>query len=187
MLTKKIRTAHRDQPAVLVAREAILLWPRDFDGTAGTVENPELWPVFAIVVDDRPVAGSATASPLLELLNRSRRGDEVVVVGAQCRWSVLNHRSALLRLSFQGGAPVRFTEQIIFPARNVLGILDLVARATIGITTSSRADQLSGWRVDIRQALSEVVLLSCPESSDLSSLKEALVSAGPGLAASGAR
>lgn len=157
--------------ADLVAREVILLWPRGFDGPAEA--NGQLWPVFLIVVGDLSVSEASSARPLFDMLNQPRQADELAVLGARCRWSVLDQRNALLRLSIHGAVPVRFATHIVFPARKVLGVLDVVAGgATIGITTSRRAARLSGHSVEIRDALSEMVLLSCPESRDLGAVAD---------------
>lgn len=177
MRTSPSRSEHRDKPAVLVAMEVVLLWPRGVRGPAATVEEAGLWPVFVIVVGDRPTTiEESSVAPLFDLLDRPRHEGELMVVGARCDWSVLDQRNALLRLAIHGDAPVRFATEIIFPAREVLGILGVVARgATIGITTSRHAGRLMGRGVDIRRALDEVVLLSCPYSSELAALADLLV------------
>ena len=177
MHTSPSRSSHQGKPAVLVATEVVLLWPRGLAGPAATVEEAGLWPVFVIVVGERPDSAEVSSvAPLFDLLDRPRHDGELIVVAARCEWSVLDQRNALLRLAIHGDAPVRFTTEIIFPARQILGILGVVARgATIGITTNRHAGRLVGRGVDIRRALDEVVLLSCPYSGELAALADLLV------------
>jgi hypothetical protein len=178
MFSGPSRSAHRDQRSVLVALEVMLLWPRGVGGPAVSAEEASLWPVFAVVVGDRPASSSATT--LFDLLNRPRRDGELAVVSARYRWSVQDPRNALLRLAIRGDAPVRFATDIIFPARRIIGVLDVVARgATIAITTNRRAARLAGRGVDIRRALNELVLLSCPSSGELATLADTLVGLDP--------
>lgn len=179
MISGPARSSQGDQTSVLVALEVMLLWPRGVDGPAVTAAEASLWPVFAIVVGDRPESVSTSAEPMFDLLDSPRRDGELAVVSARCRWSVLDPRNALLRLAVHGDAPVRFATEIILPAGPVVGILDVVARgATIGITTHRHAAALYGRGVDIRRALTELVLLSCPSSGELATLADALVGAG---------
>ncbi len=168
----------REHVTTLVALEVLLLWPRGI-GPVATVEEAGLWPVFVLVVGERPQPGSPSATALFDLVDRPRQGSEMAVVAARCRWSILDPRNALLKIAVDAEAPERFAVDILVPARQVLGVLDVVARgATIGITTSRHVGRLSG-RVDIRQALHEVVLLSCEPSTELATLADLLRSATP--------
>ncbi len=155
-----------------VAVEVLLLWPRGVTSPSTTAEEAGLWPVFAMVVTEP--ANPAAAQPLFELLARQKHDNELTVVTAQTRWSVLDSASALLDLRVRATAPVEFDLRILLPSQKVLGILDVVARgATVGITTRAKADRLRG-RVDIGAVLREVVLLSCPPSVELSTLAHIL-------------
>lgn len=175
MLAKRVRSPLRDKTPVLVALEVVLLWPRGVREPAATIEEASLWPVFVIVVADRQEDDSEQVRPLFELMDQPRPEGQLTVVGARCRWSVLDPRNALLRLAVRGDAPVRFAMEVLVPARRVLGVLDVVARgATIGITTVGRAGRLSSRGVDIRKALDEVVLLSSPPSDELDSITDSV-------------
>ncbi len=167
-----------DRPAVLVALEVLLLWPRGV-GASATVAEAGLWPVFVVVVGDRPGLANASAAPLFDILERPRHGTEIAVVSARCQWSIVDARNALLKVAVRADAPEQFSVDVLVPARRVLGVLDVVARgATIGITTSRHVGTLTG-RVDIRQALHEVVLLSCEPSTELATLADLLRVASP--------
>ena len=95
-------------------------------------------------------------------------------MAVESAWSVLDPANALLTLTVRATLPVSFDLRILLPAAPELHILDVVARgATIGITTRDRADRLRG-RVDVRAALRDVVLLSCPPSVELADLTSVL-------------
>lgn len=163
--------------ATLVAIEVLLLWPRGVGPQAATVEEAGLWPVFVLVVGERQRSEVSTAEPLFELVDRPRQGGEMAVVSARCRWSIVASRNALLKIEVRADAPERFAADILLPARRVLGVLNMVARgATIGVTTSRHVNKLVG-RVDIRQALHEVVLLGCEPSTELAALVPLLLGA----------
>lgn len=150
--------------------EALLLWPREV-GSPATVAEAGLWPVFVMVVEDPE--GPFAPGPLLELLDRPRR-DEPAVVAARCRWSILDHGTAVLKVTVRTARPRRFLGELHVPARQVVGVLDVVARgATIGVTTDRHVGELTG-RVDIRTVLREVVLLRCEPSADLATLADLL-------------
>lgn len=174
-LARMFRPARDERSATLVAKEAILLWPRHVDEPRGSTWP---WPVFVIAVRDLPVSETSSAGPLFDLLHRPRRPDELAVVGARCRWSVLDQRNALLRLSIHGVAPVRFAVDIVFPVREVSGLLDVLSDATLAVTTAGRAERLSGRPVGVRQALTDVVLLICPESTQTLAELASLAGAG---------
>lgn len=158
-----------------VAIEVLLLWPRGVTGLPTTVEEAGLWPVFAMVVTEPPDQEAETARPLFELLERPKGPDELTVVAAEAAWSILDPANALLGLTVRGVAPVRFGMRVLLPSAKVLGILDTVAEgATIGITTRQRAARLRD-RVDIRTALRDLVLLSCPPSVELAALAHTLL------------
>jgi hypothetical protein len=161
------------RPAVLVATEAVLLWPREV-GSPATVDEAGRWPVFVLVVNERARPDIPAAAPLLDLVDRPQHGSEPAVVAARCRWSVVVARNALLRVAVRAEVPVRFAAEILVPSRQVLGVLDVVARgATIGLTTERHAATL-GERVDIRRVLQHVVLLSCAPSTELARLAHLL-------------
>lgn len=162
-----------DRAVTLVATEVVLLWPRGVDPPA-TVAEAGLWPVFVLVVGERSEVDAPAAAPLFELINRPRRGSELSVVSARCRWSIVDARNALVKIAMRAESPEPFTAEILLPARRVLGILEVAARgATIGVTTPSHAAKLSG-RVDIRHALHEIVLVSCEPSMELARLADLL-------------
>lgn len=152
--------------APLVTTDVLLLWPRGVGGPA-TVAEAGLWPVFVLVVEEP----GATACPLLDLLDRLRHDSEPVVVATRCDWTIHDHGTALLRVAVRAE---RFRTELHVPARPVLGVLDVLARgATFGVTTERRAGILTG-RIDIRDALHEVVLLRCEPSADLATLADLL-------------
>lgn len=160
--------------ATMVAVEVLLMWPRGVDESVATVAEAGLWPVFVVVVGERTGAATSSAAPLFELLDSPRQGREMAVVTGRCQWSVVDARTALLRFTVRATAPVEFAMEIILPAQRVLGILDVVARgATIGITTRRHVASLTG-KVDIRQALHRIVLLSCEPSTELAGLADLL-------------
>lgn len=162
-----------------VAIEVLLLWPRGVAGPVTTAEEAGRWPVFAMVVTEPP-GDAGAARPLFDLLDRPKGDGEPTVVTAETAWSVLDQANALLGLTVRGTAPVRFGLRVLLPSAQVLGILDVVARgATIGITTRRRAARLRD-RVDIRTALRDLVLLSCPPSVELAALAHTLVVAREG-------
>lgn len=168
----------RDQVANLVAIEVLLLWPRGV-GPSATVEEAGLWPVFVLVVGERSRSEMPSAAPLFDLLDRPRHGSEMAVVSARCVWSIVDPRNALLKVAVRVDAPERFAVDVLVPARRVLGVLDVVSHgATIGVTTSRHVRKLIG-RVDIRQALHEVVLLSCEPSTELAALAHLLRATSP--------
>ncbi|GAB1510586.1 hypothetical protein [Actinophytocola sp. KF-1] len=149
-----------------VAIEVLLLWPRGVAKTPVTVDEAGLWPVFAMVVAEPPDEGTGSARPLFELL--AEPGPSVVA--ADTSWSVIDPARALLGVTVRGVVPVEFGLRVLLPAARVLGVLDVVAGGgTIGITTRDRAGGLRD-RVDIRTALDDLVLLSCPPSVELAAL-----------------
>ena len=161
------------ETAVLIATEVVLLWPRRV-ASPTTVDEAGLWPVFVLVVGERPRSDIPSAVPLLDLVDEPRSANELAVVTARCRWSVVDNRNALLRVAVRAEAPVTFAVEILVPARDVLGVLDIAARgATIGVTTVRHAADMDG-RVDIRQVLQQVVLLSCEPSTELARLADLL-------------
>ncbi|MFC4857740.1 hypothetical protein [Actinophytocola glycyrrhizae] len=178
-------TEHDRSPAygawpTAVAIEVLLLWPRGVAGHPPTVEEAGLWPVFAMVVTEPADQEVGSARPLFGLLDRPRGDDEMTVVAADAAWSILDEGNALLGLTVRGTAPVRFGMRVLLPSARVLGVLDVVARgATIGITTRDRAARLRD-RVDIRTALRDLVLLSCPPSVELAALAHTLLAARDG-------
>lgn len=152
----------------------VLLWPRGIGAEPATAEEAGLWPVFVIVVGERPGLLSSPAGPLFELLDVPKGADEITVVTGRTEWTVVDPRHALLRLTVQAEAPVRFASEILVPAQRVLDVLDVVARgATIGITTRHHASDLRD-RVDVRAALRHVVLVSCPPPAELGELTREL-------------
>ena len=168
-----------DTVPTAVAIEVLLLWPRGVAGPVTTAAEAGRWPVFAMVVTEPPGAAGG-AQPLFDLLDRPRPEGEPAVVAAETSWSVLDEPNALLRLTVRGVAPVRFGLRVLLPSARVLGILDVVARgATIGITSRRGAARLRE-RVDIRTALRDLVLLSCPPSVELAALAHTLVMARDG-------
>ena len=163
----------RDQASVLVATEAAPLWPRVVRTTA-TVEKALRWPVFVLVLSERPRADIPSAAPLLDLVDQRQEGDKPDVIPTRCRWSVVDNRNAVLRADVSAQAPMRFAAEILLPSRRVLGVLDIAARgATIGVTTARHTGRLSG-RADIDAALQKVVLLDCGPSTDLARIADLL-------------
>jgi len=169
----------RDQVATLVALEVLLLWPRGVGPSPVTAEEAGRWPVFVLVVGERPRAEIPSAEPLFDLLDAPRLGGEMALVTGHCRWSIVDPRNALLKVAVRAQAPRRFELDVLVPARRVLGVLDVVARgATIGVTTSRHVGKLTG-RVDIRQALHELVLIGCEPSTELATMADLLRRTGP--------
>lgn len=156
----------------MVALEVLLLWPRGVDPSPATVDEAGLWPVFVLVVGERPDVRASSASVLFEMLDRPPRGGELAVVAGRCRWSVIDPRNALLKVMIRAETPERFAVDVLVPARPALGVLDVVARgATIGLTTARHVGRLTG-RMDIRRALPEVVLLGCEPSTELEAIAD---------------
>lgn len=170
-------TWSENQPAPVVATEVVLLWPQGIDADADPGDVAGLWPVFVLVVSEpRDLLGSPVRT-LFDLLDAPKGPDEITVVGGRTRWSVVDPRRALLRLTLLADAPVRFESDVLVPAERVLGVLDVLARgATIGITTSRHAAGLHA-RVDVHAALRHLVLLGCPPSPELRELTEELCGA----------
>lgn len=161
------------QASVLIATEVVLPWPREV-GALATVDEARQWPVFVLVVSERPRADVPSAAPLLDLVDHPRRANELAVVAARCQWSVVDNRNALLRAAIQAEVPVRFTVEILVAAREVPDVLDIASRGgTIGVTTPRHIANLDG-RVDVRTALQQVVLLSCGPSTELARLADLL-------------
>ncbi len=162
------------QVATMVAIEVVLLWPQAVGAEPVTVDEAGLWPVFVLVVGERLDLATSSAKPLFELLDAPKAPDEITVAVGRTRWSIVDPRHALLRLTVGADAPVGFKADILVPAEPVLGVLDVVARgATIGITTRRHAAGLH-HRVDVRAALRHLVLLSCPPSPELGELTQEL-------------
>jgi hypothetical protein len=179
-LTRAARQSGGGAYPTSVAIEVLLLWPRGLDGRPSTIEETRLWPVFVMVVTEPADEDAGASRPLFDLLNRPKRDNELTVVTAESAWSVLDPANALLEVTVRAVAPVAFDLRILLPAAQVLGILDVVASgATIGITTRNRADRLRG-RVDIRTALHDVVLVSCPPSLELAALAHTQLAAREG-------
>lgn len=154
----------------LVAREALLLWPRRVGRSAATIQEAGLWPVFAVVLGEREPDEDPGVLPLYDLLERPEHLERICVVEGRCQWTIIDPRHALLELSVHATAPVRFDVDIILPARQVLGTLTLLARGgTVAITTQRHLETLIP-RADIRDALTKLVLFSCPPSAELEAL-----------------
>jgi hypothetical protein len=154
----------------LIAVEALLLWPRSVGVSAATAQESGLWPVFAVVLDERDPDEDPGVMPLFDLLDRPEHLERISVVEGRCQWTIIDPRHALLELSVHATAPVQFDVDIILPARSVLGTLALLAKGgTVAITNTRHARKLSE-RVDIRDALNKLVLFSCPPSKDLAAL-----------------
>lgn len=131
-----------------------------------------LWPMFVMVVTEP--TDKATRLPLFELLNRPRRAHELSMVAVESTWSVVDPANALLTVTVRAAFPISFDLRILLPATAVLHVLDVVAHGTtIGVTTREHADRLRG-RVDVRTALRDVVLLSCPPSAHLADITRVL-------------
>lgn len=158
------------RPPAMVAIEVVVLWPQGVGAEPVSLDEAGLWPVFVLVIGERPDLSASPAGPLFHLLDSSRHAAGITVVDGSTGWSVVDPWHALLRLTVRARVPVPFDADILVPAERVLGILDVVARgATIGLTTRRRAVGL-GDRVDIRTVLRNVVLLSCAPSPELRAL-----------------
>ncbi|MGH3881401.1 MAG: hypothetical protein ACRDSK_30620 [Actinophytocola sp.] len=154
---------------MLVAAEVVSLWPRGVR-EATTAEEASVWPAFVVVVGEHPDGEPSAVTPLFDMLDRPRHGSVVTIVTARSQWSILDPRLALMRFGVRASVPVRFAAQILIPAQQVVGLLEVVARgATIGITTRGRAYRLTET-VGVREALRELVLLSCGPSRELAEL-----------------
>jgi hypothetical protein len=169
-----MRTSERVVRPSLVAREALLLWPRRVGVSVATIQEAGLWPVFAVVLAERDPHDDLAVAPLYDLLDRPEHLDRLSVIDGRCEWTVINPRLALLELAVHATAPVRFSADIILPARPVLSTLSLLAHGgTVAITTERHANSITG-RVDIREALNKLVLFSCPQSAELAALADAV-------------
>lgn len=170
-----VRPPRGARPPAVVAVEVVLLWPRDVGPAVVSSDEAGLWPVFVVVVEDPPDP-AAPALPFFDLLDRPKGAGELTVVTGQCRWSIVDPRNALLWCDVHADSPVPFDVRIMLPAERVLGILDLVANggATIGFANRRHAGRLRG-RIDVRGALRDVVLLSCPPSGELTAIEHALL------------
>lgn len=164
--------------AMVVATEAVLLRPQAVEVEQFTVGEAGLWPIFVLVVDERPDTRALSACPLLELLTAPKRTDELTFVTGRTQWTIVDPRRALLRMTVRVEAPVRFEADILVPAGRVLDVLDVVAQgATIGITTRRHAAALRG-PVDVRAALRDLVLVNSPPPTELGKLTKELCGAG---------
>ncbi|MGX7828595.1 hypothetical protein ACTG9Q_26225 [Actinokineospora sp. 24-640] len=151
---------------VLLAREALLLWPR---GESQTVDPAvvDLWPVFAVVVDERHLRRVPGGRSLLSRIDGRRA---FTLLDGVCRWQVLAADAPLLALSVRADAPVPVEVDLVLPARSLVGELGrLAAGPTVGITTTGRAAALSAG-ADVRSALRVLALARsapCPELTEL--------------------
>lgn len=158
----------------------LLLRPHAVPAAAG---ETGLWPMFVMVVTEPTDRAAPLALPLFELLDRPKHANELSIVAVESAWSVLDPANALLTVTVRAAVPISFDLRILLPAAPVLDILDVVARgATIGVTTRDRSVRLRG-RVDVRTALRDVVLLSCPPSADLADIAGVLRAVREGLTA----
>ena len=154
----------------VVAREALLLWPRRVGLSVATIQEAGVWPVFAIVLGEREAEEDPGVLPLYDLLEQPEHLERLSVVKGRCEWTIIDPRHALLDLSVSATAPVSFEVDIILPARQVLSALPLLARGgTIAITTQRHSGALTS-RADIRDALTTLVRFSCPPSAELEAL-----------------
>lgn len=151
---------------VLLAREALLLWPRG-ESHSSDPAVPDLWPVFAVVVDERHLRRVPGGRSLLGRID-GRNG--LTLLDGVCRWQVLAADAPLLALSVRSDAPVAVDLDLMLPARSLVGELDrLAAGPTIGITTTGHAAALSAG-ADVRSALRLLALsrsAPCPELTRL--------------------
>ncbi|MFC5288147.1 hypothetical protein ACFPM7_13890 [Actinokineospora guangxiensis] len=153
---------------VLLAREALLLWPR---GESHQVDPAvaDLWPVFAVVVDDRDLRRAPGGR---SLRGRVDGRSAFTLLDGVARWDVLAGDTPLLSLSVRSSAPVRISLDLVLPAHSLLGELDrLAAGPTVGITTASRAEAL-GSGADVRAALRALALARSAPSPDVALLAQ---------------
>ncbi|MGW5054329.1 hypothetical protein [Actinokineospora sp. NPDC004072] len=147
---------------VVLAREALLLWPRggrqDVDPAVA-----DLWPVFAVVVDDRQLRRAPGGRALM---GRIDGRSAFTLLDGVARWQVLAADAPLLALNVRAEAPVPVGIDLVLPARSLVGELDrLAAGPTVGITTTSRAAGLTAG-ADVRTALRALALARsapCPQ------------------------
>lgn len=154
---------------VLLAREALLLWPR---GGSQHVDPAvaDLWPVFAVVVDERHLRRAPGGRALLGRID-GRHG--FTLLNGIARWAVLASDAPLLALSVRADAPVAVELDVVLPARTLLGELDrLAAGPTIAVTTTRRAAAL-GKGAEPGAALRALALARSAPSADLAALAEA--------------
>lgn len=154
--------------AVLLAREALLLWPR---GGSHHVDPSvaDLWPVFAVVVDDRHLRRAPGGRALLGRID-GRYG--FTLLDGVAQWGVLAADSPLLALSVRAEAPVPVELDLVLPARSLLGELDrLAAGPTVGITTTRRVAALADG-AETGAALRALALARSAPSADLVSLAD---------------
>lgn len=163
-----------------VATEVLLLRPHGVAEATTAAGETGLWPMFVMVVTEPTDRDAGLALPLFDLLDRPKHANELSIVAVESVWSVLDPANALLTFTVRAAVPVSFDLRILLPAAPVLDVLDRVARGTtIGITTRDRAERLRG-RVDVGTVLRDVVLLSCPSSSELADVADTLRAAREG-------
>ena len=153
---------------VLLARAALLVWPR---GESQQVDPAiaDLWPVFAVVVDDHHLRRAPGGRALRTRIDGR---SAFTLLDGVARWHVLAADAPLLSLSVRSTAPVAMSVDLVLPARSLLGELDrLAAGPTVGITTASRADAL-GAGADVRAALRAIALARSAPSPDLARLAD---------------
>ncbi|GGS32220.1 MULTISPECIES: hypothetical protein [Actinokineospora] len=151
---------------VLLASEALLLWPR---GESQHVDPAvaDLWPVFAVVVDDRHLRRAPGGRALQGRIDGRH---SFTLLDGVARWQVLTADAPLLGLTVRAEAPVPVGLDLVIPAKSLVGELGrLAAGPTVGITTSGRAAALAAG-ADVRTALRVLALARsapCPELTAL--------------------
>ncbi|WP_139190868.1 hypothetical protein [Actinokineospora iranica] len=155
---------------VVLAREALLLWPRESDRDS----HADLWPVFTVVLDDDDLARTTCGGMFTSWVERDHRA--VVLLDGVCRWSVLAEDEPLLGLLIEATAPVPAALSVVLPARSLRSELRrLACGPTVGITTARVARSLSPG-VDTRRALRSMVLARSAPAPRLAALAEELAS-----------
>lgn len=149
----------------MVAVEMLVLRQRE----AGASASAEAWPILAVVVAP-PKSPDPEAAALFDLLDGRPGTDRVATVAGYSRWSVLDERHGLLALSVHAHTPVRFEVDIVLPARPVLGLYDMLTNgAIVALTTPRQAARIHG-QVDMRAALSTLVLVTGTLSTEFAEL-----------------
>ncbi|MDQ3577740.1 MAG: hypothetical protein M3443_09120 [Actinomycetota bacterium] len=149
----------------LLATEALLLWPRHLASA-----DADLWPVFAVVVDDTQLGRTAEGRALLAHLSG---GPPLTLLDGICRWSVLSEHEPVLGLAVRSRSPLTLAADIVLPAQSlVLELAKLAAGPTVGITTRSLAGTLTGG-VDVGEALRRMALTRSSPAPELAQLGDA--------------
>lgn len=151
----------------MVAVEMVVLRQRDAGASTSAMADDR--PILAVVVAP-PKSADRESAALFDLLDGRPGTDRVNAVDGHSRWSVLDERHGLLVLSVHAHTPVRFEVDIVLPARPVLGLYDMLTNGAIVALTTPRQAALIHGRIDMRAALSTLVLVTGTLSAEFATL-----------------